>query len=167
METTGLISIDARVMLATLINFLVFFLIIKKFFYGAIKDVITKRQDSIDADITGAEEKNASAGKLKLEYEGLLADIKGKEREIIRDANAEAQAQRQAILDKAHGEAKAILDKANAEIEFEKSKAMNEVKTNIVDLSLFAAEKIIHKEMDQKQHEAMILDFIDKVGEAK
>jgi hypothetical protein len=44
---------------------------------------------------------------------------------------------------------------------------MNEVKSNIVDLSLFAAEKIIHESMDQKQHEKMILDFIDKVGEAK
>ena len=167
METTGLISIDARVMIATLINFVIFFFIVKHFFYDAIKGIIAKRQDSITAEITGAEEKNVSAGQLKLEYEGLLADIKGKEREIIRDANAEAQAQRQAILDKAHIEAKAVLDKANAEIELEKSKAMNEVKSNIVDLSLFAAEKIIHKEMDPKQHEAMILDFIDKVGEAK
>jgi F-type H+-transporting ATPase subunit b len=167
LETTGLVSIDAREMIATLINFLIFFFVVKHFFYAKIKAVMAKRQDGVDAEIKGAIEKNTSAGLLKAEYEGLIADIKAQEREIIRNANAEGQAQRQEIIEKAHGEAKAMIAKAEAEIEFEKAKAMNEVKSNIVDLSLFAAEKIIHKSMDQKQHEAMILDFIDKVGEAK
>ena len=167
METTGLVSIDAREMIATLINFLIFFFVVKHFFYAKIKAVMAKRQDGVEAEIKSATEKNASAGALKAEYEGLIADIKAQEREIIRNANAEGQAQRQEIIEKAHGEAKAMIAKAEAEIEFEKAKAMNEVKSNIVDLSLFAAEKIIHKSMDQKQHEAMILDFIDKVGEAK
>jgi len=166
-ETIGLVSINAREMIATLINFVIFFFVIKHFFYAKIKEIIKNRQDSIATEIVGAEEKNALAGNLKLEYEGLLANIKASEREIIREANAEAQVQRQEIVDKAHGEAKVIIEKAMDEIEFEKRKAMNEVKSNIVDLSLFAAEKIIHKSLDQKQHEAMILDFIDKVGETK
>lgn len=59
------------------------------------------------------------------------------------------------------------LKKPWLKLKLKKRKAMNEVKSNIVDLSLFAAEKIIHKSMDQKQHEKMILDFIDKVGDAK
>ncbi|KNZ43195.1 hypothetical protein AKG39_02840 [Acetobacterium bakii] len=158
---------DLKILLATIINFIIFVLIIKHFFYEKVKVIIAKRQDDVSAEIVGATEKNATAGKLKLEYEGLLADIRAKENEIIREANTEGQAQRHDIVEKAHGEAKVILAKAMAEIELEKRKAMNEVKSNIVDLSLFAAEKIIHKSMDQKQHEAMILDFIDKVGEAK
>lgn len=167
METTGLVSIDAREMIATLINFLIFFFVVKHFFYAKIKAVIAKRQDGVDAEIKSATEKNATAGKLKADYEGLIADIKSREREIIRGANTEGEVQRHEILDKAHGEAKVIMDKAMSEIEYEKRKAMNDVKSNIVDLSLFAAEKIIHKSLDQKQHEAMILDFIDKAGEAK
>lgn len=167
METTGLVSIDAREMIATMINFIIFFFVVKHFFYAKIKAAIAKRQDGVDAEIVEATEKNATAGKLKLEYEGLIADIKSREREIIRGANTEGEVQRHEIIDKAHGDAKVIMDKAMAEIEYEKRKAMNDVKSNIVDLSLFAAEKIIHKSLDQKQHEAMILEFIDKVGEAK
>lgn len=167
MESTGLVSIDAREMIATMINFLIFFFVVRHFFYGKIKAVIAKRQDGITAEIVGAAEKNASAGELIVKYEGLIADIKSREREIIRDANAEGQVQRLEILEKAHSESKVIMEKTMAEVELEKRKAMNEVKSNIVDLSLFAAEKIIHKSLDQKQHEAMILDFIDKVGEAK
>jgi len=167
LETAALVSIDVRVLVATVINFIIFFLILKHFFYEKVKEIIAKRQKDVSSEIVNATEKNAAAGKLKLEYEGLIAEINGKEREIIREANAEGQSQRHEILEKAHGEAKNIIDKAMAEIQLEKRKAMNEVKTNIVDLSLFAAEKIIHKSLDPKQHEAMILDFIDKVGEAK
>lgn len=166
-EYANLVGIDLKLLLATIVNFIIFFLILRHFFYQKVKDIIAKRQDDVSAEIVGAVEKNATAGKLKLEYEGLLADIRSREREIIRDANVEGQVQRRDILDKAHVDAKLVIDKAMAEIEVEKRKAMNEVKSNIVDLSIFAAEKIIHKSMDKKQHEAMILDFIDKVGEAK
>jgi F-type H+-transporting ATPase subunit b len=167
LETTGLVSLNVQEMLLSMINFLIFVFVVKHFFYAKIRAVIEKRQDSVQAEMTSAEEKNASAAKLKAEYEALIADVKAKEREIIRDANAEAQQQRHEIIEKAHHDAKVIIDKAMTEIELEKQKAMNEVKSNIVDLSLFAAEKIIHKSMNQKEHEAMILDFIDKVGEAK
>ncbi|AWW27135.1 MULTISPECIES: F0F1 ATP synthase subunit B [Acetobacterium] len=166
-EYAGLVGIDLMVLLATVVNFIIFFLILKHFFYEKVKDILAKRQDDISAEIAGASEKNAEAAKLKQEYEGLLADIRLKEREIIRDANVEAQAQKHEIIEKAHEDAKLVIEKAMQEIELEKRKAMNEVKSNIVDLSLFAAEKIIHESMDQKQHEKMILDFIDKVGEAK
>lgn len=166
-EYAGLVGIDLISLLATIVNFIIFFLILKHFFYEKVKDIIAKRQDDVSAEIVGATEKNAAAAKLKQEYEGLLADIRTKEREIIREANVEAQAQRHEIVEQARGEAKLIIEKAMAELELEKRKAMNEVKSNIVDLSLFAAEKIINKAMNPKQHEAMILDFIDKVGDTQ
>lgn len=65
--------------------------------------------------------RNAAAAKLKQEYETLLADIRSKEREIIRDANVEAQAQRHDIIEKAHADAKLVIEKAMAEIEVEKT----------------------------------------------
>lgn len=166
MENAGLVNIDFRVLLATVVNFIIFFLLLKKFFYQKVKDMLAQRQEDVSTEIAEAASKKADTEKLRLEYEGLLADIKSQEREIIREANAEAQAQRHEIVEKARTEAKNIFDKGLSEIELEKRKAMNEVKGNIVDLSIFAAEKIIQKSMDQEQHEAMILDFIDKVGEA-
>lgn len=166
-EYAGLVGIDLMQLLATIVNFIIFFLILKHFFYEKVKDILAKRQDDVTAEVVGATEKNAAAAKLKQEYEGLLSDIRAREREIIRDAMIEGQAERKDLIDKAHEDAKLIIEKAMQEIELEKRKAMNEVKSNIVDLSLFAAEKIIHESMDQKQHEKMILDFIDKVGDAQ
>ncbi|MDK2942727.1 MAG: F-type H+-transporting ATPase subunit b [Acetobacterium sp.] len=166
-EYAGLVGIDLMQLLATIVNFIIFFLILKHFFYEKVKDILAKRQDDVTAEVVGATEKNAAAAKLKQEYEGLLSDIRAREREIIRDAMIEGQAERKDLIDKAHEDAKLIIEKAMAEIELDKRKAMNEVKSNIVNLSIFAAEKIIDETLDQKKHEAMILDFIDKVGDAQ
>lgn len=166
-EYAGLVGIDLKLLLATVVNFIIFFLILRHFFYQKVKDMIVKRQEDVTAEITEAEDKKAAAKVLKLEYEEKIAGIQEKERNVLREANLEGQEQRKEIIAQAREDAKKIMDKTMIELDFEKKKAMNEVKSNIVELSLFATEKIIKKAVDKKQHEAMILDFIDKVGEAK
>jgi|LGOV01.1.fsa_nt_gb F-type H+-transporting ATPase subunit b len=167
MESQGLVSIDIRILLATVVNFIIFFLLIKKFFYQKVKDIIASRQDAITSDIAEAESKKATANKIKLEYDEQMADILEKEREIIREANLEGQEQRREIIEQAREDARMTIEKAMAEIALEKNKAMNEVRSNIVELSLFATEKVIKQAVDKKQHEILIQDFIDSVGEAK
>ncbi|MBK5244451.1 MAG: F0F1 ATP synthase subunit B [Eubacteriaceae bacterium] len=166
-EYAGLVGIDFKLLLATIINFIIFFLILRHFFYQKVKDMIVKRQEDIAADIAEAEHKKIAAKTLESEYEAKIAGIHEEEKTIIREANLEGQEQRKEIIAQAREDAKKIMDKAMRELSFEKKKAMNEVKSNIVELSLFATEKIIKKAVDKEQHEVMILDFIDKVGEAK
>jgi F-type H+-transporting ATPase subunit b len=74
-EYAGLVGIDLKLLAATIVNFIIFFLLLKKFFYEKVKDIIAKRQEDVSAEIVGATEKNAAAAKLKQEYETLLADI--------------------------------------------------------------------------------------------
>ncbi|WKY47946.1 F0F1 ATP synthase subunit B [Eubacteriaceae bacterium ES3] len=167
MESVGLVNIDFRIMLATVVNFIIFFLIIKKFFYQKVKDIMAKRQEEISTEINAAAKSNQSAKDLKADYEAKIAEIHNKEREIIREANLEAQKQHQEIIATAKDEAKAIIDKAMLEINVEKERAMNEVKSNIVELSLFATEKVIKQTMDKQQHAKLVESFIEGVGDAK
>lgn len=154
-------------MVATVINFIIFFLIIKKFFYEKVKDIIAKRQEAVTTEISEAEKRNQIAKELKEDYEKQVAEIREKERMILREANLEAQQQQQEIIGRGKEEAKAIIDRAMVEIDLEKNKALNEVKSNIVELSLFATEKVIKQSVDKDQHEAMVKNFIEGVGDAK
>ncbi len=167
MESVGLVSVDFRIMVATVINFIIFFLIIKKFFYEKVKDIMAKRQEAVTSEISEAEKKNQLANELKEKYEAQVADIREQERTIIREANIEGQHQQQEIIARSKEEAKAIIDRAMAEIDLEKNKALNEVKSNIVELSLFATEKVIKQSVDKKQHEVMVKSFIESVGDSK
>ena len=89
---------------------------------------------------------------------------------------------RQAEIDKTYAEAdaaqtraeelrdeyeKRIADaKAEAQIEQEKKKAMNELKDEISGIAVDIASKVVEREIDEKDHEALISEFIKGVGEA-
>ena len=167
MESVGLVNVDFRILLATVVNFIIFFLIIKKFFYQKIKDMMAERQQVVTGEISEAEERNLKAKELKEDYETQIAEIHEKERVVLREANIEAQKQHQEIILRGREEAKVIMDKAMVEIDVEKKRALNAVKSNIVELSLFATEKVIKQSVDKKQHEKLVKNFIEGVGDAK
>ena len=74
-----------------------------------------------------------------------------KEREILAEANAQADA---------------IREKAQADIAQERKKAVNELKNDLSGIAIDIAEKVTEKEISEKDHEALIEDFIRKMGDA-
>ena len=44
---------------------------------------------------------------------------------------------------------------------------MNELRTEVANLAVLAAEKIVGKSIEVKDHEAMVNNFVKEVGEAK
>ena len=84
--------------------------------------------------------------------------------EAKRKAEAEAEAKRKA--DEAKKKADAETDAALQSINAEKQKAVKEIKTAAVDLSIKAASKLIEKNLDTSDNRKLVSDAIDKVGQA-
>ena len=63
---------------------------------------------------------------------------------------------------------KADIETQNAlqSINAEKEKAVNEIKTAAVDLSIKAASKLIEKNLDNSDNRKLVNDAIDKIGQA-
>ena len=68
------------------------------------------------------------------------------------------------------GEARAaaaqLRQKAEQDIALEKKKAINEVKDEIGGMAMDIASRVVEREIDQKDHQALIDEFIKNVGEA-
>jgi F-type H+-transporting ATPase subunit b len=69
------------------------------------------------------------------------------------------------VIQKAHEESNQIVKRAQEEIEFQKEKALMELKERLADLSIMAASKVIEKALDKKDHEQLLDEYISKVGE--
>ena len=61
----------------------------------------------------------------------------------------------------------AITEKANKDIEIEKKRAINEIKNDISDIAIMIASKVVEKDIDEKDHQRLIEEFIDSVGDAR
>lgn len=162
----SIVGIDPWTALFTFLNMLITFAILAKFLFMPIKKMIDDRQKEIDDKFEAAEKAKSDAEALKGEYEAKLEGAKDERDRIVRDAVVRATKREEEILAEAREGANAIREKAHADIEQEKKKALNEVKNEISSISIGIAEKVCEKEIDEKKHRELVLDFINKMGEA-
>jgi len=67
-------------------------------------------------------------------------------------------------LDEAKKDAESIRDRARIDAKREMERAKDEIKDEIVNISLMAAAKVIGEKLDEDKHHKMITEFIDRMS---
>ncbi len=163
METLELISINVWHIAAAIGNLLILTLIIKKFLFKPVQKILAERQAQVDTLYQQAEESVAAAESDKQAYHEKLTQAEHEVEEIIKTATKRAEQMGDEIVAEANAKADAAIKKADAEIEQSKKKAVNEIKNEIADISLSIAEKVVEREINEKDHESIIETFIDRL----
>ena len=138
-----MLNLDPWNILFTVINLLIFFLIIKFFLLKPIKKVMDERERMIQDDFDSAERTKKEAEELKAEYESDLKTAKDKAVEITAEAKKTAELQKNSIIDSANEQAKKIVDKAQKDASLGYDKTMAQLESEIASLALVAAEKVV------------------------
>ena len=159
------LSIDVGTILFTLINTGLIFLAFKLILFKRIDAILEQRQKEVTDVYTKADQALKSADSDKEKYAQAISGAKEEAETIIRRAEKIAQKQGDSILEKARHEAQAVREKATLETEREKNLARTELQGEISDLAMELAEKIMEKEINTADHERLIDDFIQNIGE--
>lgn len=147
-------------MLVQLCSTLVLFLLVKKFLWKPIQNFFTVRENKLQEDIQAGEtaRKDAEADREKARMQ--LNEASGKADEIINTAVNEAKNEKDTILAQAQKEAEGVKQKAHEQIEQERSSMVDSVRTDMVDIAMEAARKLIGEkagsEMDHQAVEAFV-----------
>ena len=152
---------------ATLVNFLILVFVLKHILFDKVNQIIDDRNSEVIDNINLAESKVLEADKLRDSYEKQIVNLENKGREIVRDAKVKADAQARAIIQEAEDKTTALIKQTEVEIERLKKKALEDMKQEIGGLAIFAAEKILEKQLDHKEQQAVIGKIIDEAGNAK
>ena len=160
-----LVTIVPWTLIAQLLNLFIQMLLIKKFLFKPIREVLAKRKALADAEIAEATKAKEEAQSLKSEYEESMKQARAKANDILNTAQKSASQQSEEIIREANAQAVSIKAKAERDIEQERRKAVNEIKDEIGDMAMEIAGKVIGREINSSDHEKLIDDFINKVGE--
>ncbi|MDO4196705.1 MAG: F0F1 ATP synthase subunit B [Prevotellaceae bacterium] len=143
-------------------NVVILYLILKRFFWEKVRQYMLDRQNAIQDAFDSAEAINRRADEKMQNYSKRIANVEEEGREIIRKAKERADLQAKDIIEDANKEAGEIIAKAEHNIEVEKEKATAEMRSEIAALALMAAEQIVDGEIQQKGHEAVVDEVINK-----
>ena len=159
MDFQSLVELAPWTTIAQICNLLLQIFLFKKFLFKPIKEVIAKRQAEVDGVYDEAE-------KAKTSYEQHLLTAKEEADAITTRAMKNAREQSEALISDAKEEAAVIREKAEKDIAQEKKQAANEMKSEISVLAVDLASKVVRKEIDAADHEQLIEQFIEELGDA-
>ena len=159
------IGVNFWTALFTLFNFLILFLVAKRFLIGPILVIIENRQKEIDDMYLQAGSAKDNALALEEAYKQKLSAATETGERIVKEAVARGQAREDEIIHNANAEASAIMDKAAADIAQEKKKALNDAKDEISGMAIAIAEKVVGRELNAADQADLVDSFIAQLGE--
>jgi F-type H+-transporting ATPase subunit b len=157
-------KIVMSVVIASMINFSIFFLIFKFLFYKPVDKIITTREDEIKGRIKNAEENEKTAEQLRIQNEALLSNAKQEGKNLMESYKQKAERLSADIIKDTQSEAQLTLERAKTEINREKEKAKDELRHETVDIAVLLSIKALEGTIDEEQHRKLIKDFLAKVG---
>ncbi len=153
--------------LFTLLNMVLTFLILKKFLFKPVQKMIDDRQKEIDDLFADAEAAKTQAEGMRKDYEARMQEAHVASAEIVRKATSDANRRGEEIIKEAKDEAGAIRDKAMRDIALEKKRALNEVKSDISQIAMDIAEKVVERELNADDQQALIEGFFRQMGDSQ
>ncbi len=154
-------------LIAQILNFLILVAILRAVAYKPIVKVMQARSKKIQESIDQADSDRRAAENLLAENKAKLAAAGKKAEDIIEKAEKEASVIREERIEAAKREIEQMKKAAAEEIERDRLKMQENLKSEVVALSIAAAGKIIEKNLSEKDNEGIIKSFIDKLDDKK
>ena len=166
MEVQQFISIAPWTIIFQILNLLLLMVLFKKYLFKPVTEILEKRQAEIEGHYHEAQQAETDAKAMKADYESKMAGARQEADRVIKTATESANAMSASIVEDARTQADQLKRRAQTEIDLERRRAFDEVKGELSGIALDIASQVIEREVNEKDHEAFINEFIKNVGEA-
>ena len=167
MQSLGVISVNLWQVLISLANLGILFLLVKKFLFQPVRKVLAQRQAHVDQLYAEADEARAKAEADMGAWAERMAGARAEADSVIAAARESARRTGDIMLDEAKSRADDIVRQAQEDAELEKRRAEEEVRKEMADLSTSLAGKILGREINAEDHQALIDSFLDELDQNK
>lgn len=156
LQILGKIGFDWQVALANLINFLIVFWILKKYFFKGIKKAITDRQAKIKKGLDDAKRAEADLVMANAKYEEIVAEAKTESKNILSEAGVKKEEIMASAKSEAVAEADKLKEKARAEIAKMEADDEEKLRLKAVDVVVSSVENILKERVDRSSAEKIV-----------
>jgi F-type H+-transporting ATPase subunit b len=161
----ALLRPETGLIIWTMLTFALLVVLLGKFAWKPLLRAIEERENYLRAEKEAAEQAKNAAEKIRNELDERLSVIRGEAQATIEAAYAEGAQARNEIVEEAKGTARAMMEKARRELEAEKQRLVDELRKEVAELSVMAAEKILKRKMDSAIQKEVLEDFFRELDQ--
>jgi F-type H+-transporting ATPase subunit b len=168
-----LVSPNVGLMIWTLLVFGISMWLLSKLAFPRIAEALDKRQRAIEDSIDAAERTRREADQLLAEYRERLSEARSQADEIVTRARRTGEATEAEIVSEARGKREEMMEQTRREIEAETRRAIQQIRSEVADLTIAATEKVTRKTLDKDDQKRLVeealseLDFAALSGEER
>ena len=138
-----MLSLEPWTIFWTVVNVLVLFVALRHFLIKPVMGVIEQRNEMIRHQFNAAQKTQDEANKMKADYEQQLDTAKEQASDIIAAARVRSEKEHSKAIADTEAERVKMLAQAREDIEKEQANAKKELQSQIMDIAMLAAKKII------------------------
>ncbi len=167
MDILNNIGINPIFLLAQVLNFAVLAFLLRTLLYGPITKMLDERRAKIEKSLQDAEAAEKARANAETEKQKILDGARAEAQKIRAEANQQAEQAAAKIRADAQLEAEKIKANALAGLSGERDKMLSELRGQIAALAIAASNKLIRESLDprysRERQEALIADFFAQV----
>ena len=158
-----LVQVDPGLFIWTIVTFLVLLGLLAKFAWGPLLKALDERQEMIRKSLHDADQATQDLKRLHQESAQIIAAARAAAQSIVAKSRVAADTVREDLKQKAKEEADALVRGAQRQIQLETARAVQQIRHEVVDLSLAVASKLIKKNLTQEDNDALIQDSLTQI----
>ncbi len=156
----GLLDVNPGLIIWTVLTFVILLVILKKMAWGPILNSLNEREAFIKDSLDKADKARIEAEKLLEENKANLAKAEEEAQKIIQKGREYSEKLKAQMLEESKAEAKKMILEATSEIERKNQEAFNNLKDQVADIAVSAAEKIIRTNLDKEKQTKLVNEYL-------
>jgi F-type H+-transporting ATPase subunit b len=158
-----LVQPDPGLFIWTIITFLVLLTLLARFAWRPLLQMLDTRQEGIRKALDDAQLAKKELERLEQESAQIVRKARMEAEAIISQSRSDAERLREETRQKSRVEAEGIVRNAERQIQLETARALQQIRSEAVDLSVMIASKIIQRNLSREDNERLIEDALRQV----
>jgi len=158
-----LIQVIPGLMIWTLVSFAITLWVLKRYAFGPIQKLIDDRRERIRLSVEEADHAREEARSLLAEHRALIGQARSEAESILAEARKIADSQRERMRAETEEDRQRRLEETGRQIEQATKQALDEIRKEVANLSLLAAEKITRKTLTDADQRRLIDEALAEI----
>jgi F-type H+-transporting ATPase subunit b len=141
--------------------------LLRKYAWGPILSAVNERENSIKEALVSAEAARIEMENLHSDNQRVLKEARAEKEALLKEARNTRAELINTAKEEAKAEADKILSQAQEAIQNEKRAAINELKEQVSTIAMEIAEKVLQKELENKDKQVQLIDQLLKDSNLK
>lgn len=161
------LGINPIFLLSQIVNFAILAFLLRRFAYTPILNALDQRRERIEKGLEDARLAEEARANAESERQQILDQARAEAQGVVAEANQRGEAQAAKIVEDAQTQAQAIREEARAEAQAERNRMLGEMRGQISALAIAAANQLIGASLDERRQMELVNEFFSGVKAGK